>query len=316
MNVTEQDLYTILEVSKDATIDEIKKSYKRLAMKYHPDKNPGDKEAEEKFKAIANAYEILSNPSKKQDYDNPSYYGTFHDLHNMFNSNNVNIHINPNIQKIITINLEEIYKGEPKQIKYIRYEKCDDCAGIGFTGKPDFDCSFCKGAGHIIFNRVHKFTCNNCSGTGKYYSPEKACKTCNNTGAIKKENQLTIDISKLNTDVNYRLESYGNYQPDYNEYGMLILGIRIIIPENYILEGSTVYHRLNVHYEDAINGGDVEYNHLDGKTYKLKIKEKTSDEDLLKMSGMGLFNSLGLKDNLIHKVNIIIDYNRLNKEYE
>lgn len=310
MNSTQQDLYAILEVPKDATIEEIKKSYKKLAMKYHPDKNPNDKEAEEKFKEIANAYEILSDPARKNNYDNPGFGGWSNMGGGMYTSKKV--HIPMDIQKIVNINLSDIFAGEPLDITYKRHVMCQDCAGIGFTGKPDFDCPYCQGTGQFH----HFAACGHCNGTGKYYSPEKECKTCKGYGVQPKDNTITIDISKLSGNTNYRLDGYGNYSDDFEVYGTLILLIRITIPENYILDKSTIYHKLNVHYEDAINGGEIEYKHLDGKTYKLKIKPGTFDEELLKMSGMGLINSIGLRDNLIHKVNIIIDYDRLKKEKE
>src|SRR3989304_4795888 len=199
-----KDFYSILEVDKNATQEDIKKSYRRLSKKYHPDLNPNDKEAEEKFKELAEAYETLSDNDKRANYDitgtnktnqNNGYGFNYEDLRNAFRRNRVVR--GPDLKLQIKLPLEEIFTGVNKKIKYHRSDNCNTCGGKGGIGKKT--CSVCNGSGHVIeryqssIGYIENITlCNNCEASG--FVSENTCKDCNGTGLIQIEEIIEFNV--------------------------------------------------------------------------------------------------------------------------
>lgn len=182
-----QNYYEILEVDKNATIDEIKKSYRKLSMKYHPDKNNGDKEAEEKFKTIAEAWATLSDPDKKERYDDKLNGKTPHQMFRdeFFGQPQF---VGESIAVYVPLTLEEIYSGVEKNIKYERGVLCNGCGGNGSRfGKSMRACSACGGSGEQTTTVGHfsfRMECGHCGGNGKFIAD--ICPDCNGQG-LKKE---------------------------------------------------------------------------------------------------------------------------------
>jgi len=221
------DYYEILGVSRNATKIEIKKAYRKLAMKYHPDKNPGDKEAEEMFKKINEAYQVLSDDEKRAIYDRYGKEGLegrgyksdfdFSDIFDMFNDffgggfereNSMPY----DLDKIIKVNLEfeEAVYGVSKEIKINYFKICPQCKGSGAESKEI--CPTCNGKGAIVigngFMRISQ-TCPNCRGKG--FIPKKTCTKCYGRGYIVEEEKIKIDIpAGVDTGMRMRIKGKGN----------------------------------------------------------------------------------------------------------
>lgn len=322
-----QDYYDILEISKNATSDEIKKAYRKMAIKYHPDKNPGNKEYEEKFKTISQAYEVLKDPKKKQAYDQ---YG--HDAFQGFNSQNQNYNqgfsgfkdpfdifkevfggnkesnifegffnqqnseTNENegsdLRYDIELSLEEAYTGIQKTLKYKYAVACDYCHGSkSEPGSVSKVCTTCQGKGEYIssqgFFRI-KQTCPTCNGQGKIIS--KLCSYCRGKGRIKKNNILTINIP-AGVDNGSKLRSIGN-----GEGGILggkngDLYIFIYIKEHNFFKRNKddLYCTIPISYSIAVLGGTINVKTLEGDT-SLNIPESTENGTTLKLKGYGMPN--------------------------
>lgn len=332
MNIN-KDYYKILNLNKDSSIDEIKKSYKKFAILYHPDKTNGDKDKEEKFKNVSEAYSILGDKDKKQQYDtqskfgnsyNPNPFSAFGGVGDIWSSffgseanpfeqyfggnyqykeyqENLDININ------IIVTLRDVYKGTPIKVSYKRYVQCDDCNGTGFDKNGKFDtCEVCNGTGR---NQNH--VCEYCQGKGKIFS--ETCKSCNGEKVILKDIEFNLSnifqIRKSRTEL---MKGYGHQSKYFpNKKGNLTLNIIYQEINNYFIENGKLIHNLDIHYQDAINGFKYEYETLDDKKLKIHIPKKTSDGDKIKIKNKGLLLNPNVRDDLIFKINIIIDYSRI-----
>ena len=328
-----KNYYSILEVDKKSSIDDIKKSYKKLALKHHPDKGGNDKA----FSAISEAYDILSDDNKKLLYDKTSPYGSMFIPNNggfggrpfgttieyilnifgrpftdgdHFNAKNTyhefkeNLDINVNL--IVTT--RDVYKGIPIKIEYKRYVHCSDCDGTGFnTNGESFMCDTCYGIGRDLLG----LPCKYCRGTGKIFAG--TCKSCKGEKIIVKDASFNlnniINIRKNSTEV---LKDYG-HQSKYFREKKGVLNLNIVyehLPKYELNDEQLIYH-LNLHYEDAINGVEYEYIHLDNSKMIIKIPARTKDKDLIRIRDKGLFNNINKRGDLLFKINIVIDYKRV-----
>ena len=240
--------YQILGVDKNASVDEIKKKYKKLALELHPDKNNGDKIKEEKFKKISEAYSIIGDPTKKQQYDVSSPHGNSYNpnpfaqmgggVEDIFNSffgggnpfgnpfgrktEYREFHENLDINVNVIITLSDIYKAQPFKVEYKRYQHCDDCNGTGFDRTKDSnDCEICDGTGRDNYGNM----CEYCQGIGKIYSGE--CKKCKGEKiTIKDHNFIINNIIKVRQSSEEYLRGFGHQSKYFrNKQGTLKLNI-------------------------------------------------------------------------------------------
>lgn len=320
---TKRDYYEILEVSKNADGDTIKKSYRKLAMQYHPDRNPGDSAAEEKFKEAAEAYEILSNSEKKQRYDQFGHQafgaggggGGFGgaDMNDIFSQfgdvfgdifgggqgrsrsgGGARAKNSPrrgsDLRYISEIILEDVLKDSEKQIEFDTDEQCAECAGSGASkGSQAVTCKTCRGAGQVV--RQQGFfqmasTCPTCSGQGE--TIENPCKPCRGQGRQKTKRKIKVNIP-AGVDNGTRLrvtgEGEGGYKGGPN--GDLFVEIRIADHEIFEREGDHLFAELDVPYLQFILGGELTVQGLDGDV-AVEIPRAAKLGDRIKVGSRGL----------------------------
>jgi len=328
-----KDYYKELGLNKDSSEEEIKKKYRKLAIKYHPDKNQGNKESEEKFKSISEAYEVLSDITKKQEFDTrspngksyspfggfeSSFFGGGSDIFNQFFggnspfgnfykreefSENLDININVNID------FKQIYQNDKIAIKYNKFINCDDCNGTGFDKSgQSYDCDVCDGTG---LNNGR--TCEYCQGTGKIHSEK--CKKCNGEKVILKETEVILqNISEIRGNSRNVQYGYGSQSKYYREkVGSLILNINSINNSKCsIINNYDLILTLDIHYQDAIDGNKIDYIHVDDSKLEIQLPNKTKNDDIIKIKDKGLLKNDGKRADLYLKINIIIDYTKLN----
>ncbi len=312
-----KDYYEVLGISKNSTINEIKKAYRKLAIKYHPDKNLSDKNrAEEKFKEAAEAYEVLSNSEKRERYDKFGHSGirggssstsgmnmediftNFGDIFSDafgdnftgfgFSKSNRNKKIKGSDLRIkVKLTLEEIYNGVEKKIKVKRLRVAN---GIKFK-----TCSSCNGTGQIvritntILGRMQTASqCYVCSGTGK--NIKNIPYGANKYGLIKKEELVTIKIPRgLTEGIQLKIQEKGNDAPFNGISGDLIVLIKEIPHSNLKREGNNLHYDLYISFSDAILGASKEIPTINGKA-RIKIVSGTQSGKTLRLKNKGLPN--------------------------
>lgn len=311
-----KDYYKILGVSKDASQDEIKKSFRTLSLKFHPDRNPGNKKAEEKFKEIAEAYEVLSDPKKKEEYDNPHSEFDFKmsggpdfggmgmdDILRHFGFGGMDFDFGSprreprnvkgtNIRITLKLTLEDAYNGVTKKIKYKRFEPCDHCSGSGKTDKTkEKICRTCGGTGFIFsqngFMSMQR-TCPTCGGVGKQI--ENPCSHCQGHGIVQKVTETEIKLGKgLLDGMSVIIGGKGNFPPHgKGTVGDLIVQIQIVDYGKYEVDGNNLYFPIELNVIDAILGCDINVKTVDGRELTAKIPNGTSDGHKLRFRGYGI----------------------------
>lgn len=300
-----KDYYEILGVSRDASSEEIKKAYRKLALKYHPDKNNGDEKKEERFKEIAEAYSILNDEEKKAKYDNGGF-DAFEDIGFNMNINDIirdfmggfnhktqnkgqDIHIK------VVLTLEEMYFGVTKKIKVNKKLICDACKGEMTT------CKKCGGSGFILYTQRTNFglsqiqmSCDECGGTGKVIL-NKNCKKCNSTGFVDSEEVIDINFKKgIYHGAQLNIQGKGN--PIHNGInGDLIIQVLQYQNDRFERKGNDLYMTIsNIPIINCLLGVDYELNLIDNKKLSIKMP-KVINNGLLKLTskGMPIYN----KDN-------------------
>ena len=264
-----QDLYETLGVSKGASDSEIKKAYRKLAMKYHPDKNPGDKSAEQKFKEATNAYDVLKDPGKRQQYDTfgstdgprGGFDGfgsggfessSFSDIFNEFfgdtggrrstgrSAQNRGSDLRYNLE----VSLEEAYNGAEKEISFSCASKCSSCKGTGSSSnKAAESCSSCNGAGKVRMQQgffIVEKTCHDCGGSGKTIADP--CRICNGSGRTEKQKTLKVKIpSGIEEGNKIRLDGEGEIGVRGAKAGDLYIYVSVKSHDFFRRQGSALY---------------------------------------------------------------------------
>ena len=342
-----RDYYEVLGVSKSADATEIKKAYRKLALKYHPDKNPGDKEAEEKFKEAAEAYDVLSNEEKRHRYDQFGYAGVggagqggfgggmsmddifsqFGDIFGSFGGfsgfggfgggrGSRRVNRGTNLRVKVKMSLQEIATGIEKKIKVKKYVACQHCNGTGAKdGKSYSTCSTCKGSGQVtrVQNTIlgamqTTSTCPTCEGEGKIINEK--CTFCNGEGVLMSEKVISINIpAGVAEGMQLSLSGKGNAARRGGVNGDLIVLIEEEEHPELVRDGNDLLYNVFIGYPEAVLGETVEIPTIEGKV-KVKIEAGTQPGKILRLRGKGLpdVNGYG-KGDLLAKVNVWIPKN-------
>lgn len=325
--MAKRDYYEVLGVTKTSSADEIKKAYRKMAVKYHPDKNPGDKEAEDKFKEASEAYEILSDPQKKAAYDQYGHAafdarsrgggggGGYHDPFDIFREafggggggggsifddlfgGGGGRRSNPNgpergadMRYDLEISFEEAALGTTKQISLSRADQCEPCKGTGAApGSSTKTCTTCGGNGQVIMSRGIFSIQQTCpSCQGAGKTVEKPCKSCRGTGRAEKKSSIELRIPP-GVDTGTRLRSSGNGESGLRGGPSGDLYVVLHVREHSIFEreGDNIICELPINFVTATLGGEVEVPTLQGKA-NIKIPAGTQSSTTFRLRGRGV----------------------------
>ena len=318
-----RDYYEVLGITKGAGEDEIKKAYKKMARKYHPDLNPGDKEAEEKFKEVNEAYEVLSDPNKKARYDQYGHAGVdpnfgaggagfdgsfdFGDLGDIFGSffgggfGGGGRRTNPNapqrgesIRMSLTISFEEAAFGCEKEVTVDRMEQCGTCHGNGCApGTSPEVCPDCHGSGQVQVRRqtpmgvfASTSPCPKCGGKGQII--HQPCKDCHGTGFARKRKTIQASIpAGIDNGQTISIRGQGNAGKNGGPAGDLLITITIRPHELFRREGTSVLCEAPITFAQAVLGAELEIPTIDGKV-KYDLPEGTQTGSVFRLRGKGI----------------------------
>ena len=344
--MSKQDFYDVLGVSKEVDSNSLKSAYRRLAMKYHPDKNPGDSEAEKKFKEISEAYEVLSNPEKKAAYDQYGHdaftgpgggqggfsegfgsgFGSFSDIFEDFfgdatgQRNNERLKRGEDLKYEMSITLRDAYLGVKKEISYDTLVSCTSCSGTGSENKDGIgSCGSCRGSGRIRasqgFFTVER-TCPACGGSGQVITDP--CRECNGEGRQRKNKNIEVSIpAGVEEGSRIRLAGEGTAGQNGAEDGDLYIFISIVSHELFDRDGTNIFCSVPISIYEASLGGSVEVPTVSGGRAKVKIPAGTQSGDQLRLSGKGMpaLRSVSFGDMII-TLNVEIPKNLSQKQKE
>jgi len=347
--MAKRDYYEVLGVQRNSTEVELKKAYRQMAMKYHPDKNPGNKEAEEKFKEAAEAYDILSTPEKKQRYDQFGHSGVngnggfsggmnMEDIFSHFGSvfgedspfesffgggsrGGRRVNRGSNLRTKVKLTLEEIAHGVEKKLKINKAVHCTTCKGTGAQDSGSFHkCNTCNGAGQVhrvsntfIGQMRTTSTCPTCHGEGQVIANK--CKTCSGSGLQHGEEIVSVNIP---AGVGEGMQLTVTGKGSAAERGGIPGDLYIIIEEeehpHLVREGNSLLYDLYINFADAALGTTVEIPTIEGKA-KIKIDAGTQAGKVLRLKGKGLpsLNSYG-KGDLLVNINVWTPQNLSSEE--
>lgn len=315
--MADKDLYSILGISREADQDEIKKAYRRQAMKMHPDRNPDDPDAEEKFKEIQQAYDILSDESKRAAYDrfgldaakgnfsgagaggfsgfsSAGFSDVFGDVFgDIFGSARTGAEMNRRGHDLayqLEISLEEAFSGTEAPIRYASLVRCDSCKGSGAeAGSGKKTCPNCKGSGQIRMQQGFfsvAQTCGKCRGRGEII--EKPCKTCNGSGRVRQQRSLNVKVEAgMDTGDRIRLSGYGEAGELGGPPGDLYVEIHVREHPIFVREGNDLFCEVPIDFYTACLGGELEVPTLNGRL-KLTIPDETQTGKLFRLRGKGM----------------------------
>lgn len=313
--------YEILGVEKNATPKEVKTAYRKLAQKHHPDRNDGDAGAEKKFKEVSAAYEVLSDPQKRQQYDQFGATGgqggggfnaqgfdfgqfsqgsAFSDIFESFFGGGGQSSSQPrnfrgsDIELALKIDFKDAVFGGSHKISYRRQEQCNGCKGAGAeAGSKVVGCSKCNGSGQVkevrrtfIGQVVTQRVCDECHGRGQV--PEKVCSECNGASIISSNAEMKIKIpAGINNGATLRLSGKGNVGMYNHETGDLYVMIQVKAHNRFMRDGDDIYTTEKIHALQAILGDEIEIETVHGKKH-LKIVPGTTENKVYRIKGEGV----------------------------
>lgn len=322
-NMSKQDYYELLGVSNNASAEEIKKAYRKQAVKYHPDKNPGDSKAEDMFKKVSEAYEVLKDPQKKATYDqyghaafdggfgggySSSASGGFHDPFDVFKEvfgagSNIfdsffgghdgrasSARKGADLRYDVEISLEEAYSGTTKNLEYNRNVVCTHCNGTGCEGgKSPRTCTTCNGSGQVMTSRGFfsmSRTCPTCHGAGKII--DNPCKKCRGSGVSKEATKVKANIPKgVQSGSKLRFAGGGEAGENGGQSGNLYVVVFIKEHDLFNRDGDNLIYTQRIKFTLAALGGEIEIPTLSGGA-NLKIPAGTQVDTVFKLKGKGM----------------------------
>ena len=319
--MSKRDYYEVLGVNKSASKEEIKKAYRKLALKYHPDKNKGNKSAEEKFKEGSEAYHVLSDDKRKSNYDqfghaafqggggqggfgnfdfSSSFSDIFEDVFGGFDefgfgssgrSRRRSSSRGNDLRYDISINLNDAFAGTEKRINYTTFKKCKTCSGNGVKpGSKPATCSYCKGQGRIRSRQgffTIQQTCPECGGEGEKIT--NPCNSCSGVGKTQSNESVSVKIPKgVDDGTRIRLAGKGEAGNRGGTSGDLYLFISVEAHSIFKRSDENLYYDLPVSITDAALGTTVEVPSIDGGKTKIKIPSGTQSGKQLRLRGKGM----------------------------
>jgi molecular chaperone DnaJ len=319
--MSKRDYYEILGVDRNANETEIKRAYRTLAIKYHPDKNPDDHAAEDKFKEAAEAYSVLSDAQKRAAYDrfghsatgagaggagfNPGY-SNIEDIFDLFGfgdmfggqggrargaSGRTSARRGDDLRYDLEITLEEAATGKEEKLRIPRLEKCDECEGKGTEkGSEPETCITCNGSGQSRYQQGFfsvMRTCPNCSGSGRII--KNPCKSCHGAGRVEKEKTLEIKIpAGVETGSRLRVNGEGEAGTSGGSSGDLYVVIHVAEHEMFERQGSNLYVAHPITFAQAALGAEIKVKTLDGDEEELKIPPGTQTGTVFRIKSQGM----------------------------
>jgi len=300
--MAQKDYYELLGVSRQASQEEIKKAYRKLAMKYHPDRNPGDKQAEEKFKEISEAYEVLSDEQKRKQYDQFGHAGGqggqgfqgFSNMDDIFESfGDIFGDIfgagaagarrkkagpvprrGHDLAHNMSITLKEAFLGTKKEVTYYHFVACETCNASGTaSGKKPESCPDCQGLGQLQYRHgIFAFaqTCTRCYGEGFVISDP--CRTCNGQSRVQKYDTINVNIpSGVFDGAELRVPGKGDAGIYGGSSGDLIIRVHVMPHKTFTRSGDDLHCTIALTYPQLVFGAQVEIEHIDGSKETLKV---------------------------------------------
>ncbi len=311
--MAERDFYEILGVSRDASSDDLKKAYRRLAMKYHPDKNPSDKTAEGLFKGAAEAYAVLSDPGKRVRYDRfgreglgaqPGFtgfdqeiFGDFGDiLGNIFGMGSIfgggrrGPRAGQDLRYDLDIGFEQAAAGFEVPIRLPRLDRCVTCRGTGASGRDGVQtCATCRGRGQVAFQQgffTIARTCSTCGGTGKRIV--KPCAACAGQGRVRAEKSITVRVpAGVDDGMRLRISGEGEASPDGGPAGDLYVVLHVAEHEVFRRDGVQLHCERAISFAQAALGTTVRVPLIGGGEEDLDIEAGTQSGTVLRLRGKG-----------------------------
>jgi len=338
-----KDYYEILGVPKAASLDEIKKAYRKLALKHHPDKNPGNAQSEERFKEIAEAYSVIGDEEKRKRYDGGDFQGMpggfggfgggfnvddifeqFFGGRNPFQQANQQHNRGTDLRMKITLDLEDVFSGITKKVKYKREVLCEVCKGTGAANDSSVHpCPDCQGSGWIkrvkntmVGSFMSQEPCQNCGGSGKII--QATCSSCGGKKTTFKDEEVDLQIprSVKNGDT-LQFIGAGNVSKNGGPNGNLFVIVEEAFNDSVTRQDSELYTTCHLSICEAIFGKDLEVKTIEGGTIKVVITPGVQSGTRLRVEGKGMYKAgTNYRGDLYIDVRVFTPQNLSDKEKE